>query len=577
MTIPTLSTSPHDYVVLDVETNGLRCREHDLLSISIYKPDDNTEYDRFLPLDLNDDVYTTHINGITARQLKEMKHLTQDEVNELFRAFELDKRIILHYGSLDERFIREYFNRHGISGYEKMNFFNFKRMICSSQFSDCSLSKDRLCEAFGIEGVTTIHTGINDCKLEWKLFQAFDGHYILATMRDFTWQFNVLAPDYIVPVSYLNTFPNLSRLYERPYICFDKKEIYRLVVSDDDIRRFKSNFAGVTIEWLIDVMLDAEEQDNTEFLINNFNKNKSLGSMKHDTRPIFMRFNQDGTVTVVNETDKIIEQQLNATLAAMKKQLSPLIQFIKNDIFYGKKIKSQELVINNELGILAICDLSTDDAVLEIKTTAYHIESYAEQLFYESAGRKTYLLAIDWIRDPETRRLQEADFIIFDVSVFPSEKPNKRRERTITTLTESLEPKHIELISYTNSISPVKVRCKNCGHEWEDSYSHIKTNKCACPVCHPEYRVRPYVRRKLSETTRHHNKMTPAQLHEIRAQKYAQKVSDRSNGNLEVNIDTYTKSKEPVEVRCKQCGHTWMKRADHLLANARCPNCKAGN
>lgn len=53
-----------DYVVLDVETNGLSSLKHDLLSISIYKPDDNKTYDRFLPLELNSFVETYWINGI---------------------------------------------------------------------------------------------------------------------------------------------------------------------------------------------------------------------------------------------------------------------------------------------------------------------------------------------------------------------------------------------------------------------------------------------------------------------------------------------------------------------------------
>lgn len=167
-------------------------------------------YDRFLPLDLNRDVYTTEINGITKRDLKGRSHLVQADVDELFSTFELDRRTILHYGGLDERFIRDYFARHNLAGYERMHFFNFKRMICSTKFSDGSLSKDRLCEAFGIEGVSSVHTGMNDCKLEWQLFKAFDGRYLLATMRAFNWQFSALDPDYIVPVSYLSTFPNLS-------------------------------------------------------------------------------------------------------------------------------------------------------------------------------------------------------------------------------------------------------------------------------------------------------------------------------------------------------------------------------
>ena len=45
------------YVVLDVETNGLSSLRDDLLSISIYKPDDGELYDRFLPLELAKKVF----------------------------------------------------------------------------------------------------------------------------------------------------------------------------------------------------------------------------------------------------------------------------------------------------------------------------------------------------------------------------------------------------------------------------------------------------------------------------------------------------------------------------------------
>lgn len=123
MGLPTISVSPDDYVVLDVETNGLRSKEHDLLSISCYKPDDGKEYNRLLPLDLNRDVYTTEINGITKQDLEDKQHLTQDEINTLFTEFGLDHRTILHYGSLDPRFIRDYFARHNLAGFERMQFF----------------------------------------------------------------------------------------------------------------------------------------------------------------------------------------------------------------------------------------------------------------------------------------------------------------------------------------------------------------------------------------------------------------------------------------------------------------------
>ena len=85
MALPNISTSPHDYVVLDVETNGLKSKEDDLLSISLFKPDDCSEYDRFLPLDLNPDVFTTEINGIRKRDLKNKQHKQNLKIQTVFK------------------------------------------------------------------------------------------------------------------------------------------------------------------------------------------------------------------------------------------------------------------------------------------------------------------------------------------------------------------------------------------------------------------------------------------------------------------------------------------------------------
>ena len=59
-----MSTSSKKYVVLDVETNGISSKEYDLLSVTFFRPDNGEIYNRFLPLELNERVYTTKINGI---------------------------------------------------------------------------------------------------------------------------------------------------------------------------------------------------------------------------------------------------------------------------------------------------------------------------------------------------------------------------------------------------------------------------------------------------------------------------------------------------------------------------------
>lgn len=569
MGLKRLSVSPYDYVVVDVETNGFRSKEHDLLSISLYKPDDGLEYDRFLPLDLNEAVYTTEVNGITKSKLEGRTHLTQDELDGLFERFELGSRTLLHYGNIDEKFIREYFKRQGLRGFERLRFYNFKRMVCSSKFSDGSLTKDRLCGAFGIDGVTEVHTGINDCKLEWRLFEAFGGNYILATMRAFHWQFSVLSPDYIIPVSYLSAIPNLSRLYERPYIAYEAEEVFRLHVAGEHVRRFGSNFSGNTVEHLINVMSGAEVQDNREFLKENYCKNRRIGEMEHDTRPVFMRMNQDGTVTAVDESHKERESELNACLADMRAQIEPMIDFIKKSVFNDGPIMSQELIVYRDLGIMAMCDLSSKDAVLEIKTTSWHSESYAEQLYYEANGRSAYLLTMEWGDG-------EVDFVVNSVRVGPGEKPNDKRAAAIDRLGKSLKDSALEVAEYRSSVKPIRVRCRSCGKEWDESRYRIVNGKSFCSVCHPEMAaVRSGGRGR--DDARRRQRLTKEEALSIRARRYAEKVSSRSGGGLRVVESSYVGSKDPVTVECLSCGRLWQPRADHLLSKCYCSKCLRPN
>lgn len=90
------------------------------------RPDTRAAYSRLLPLDLNDDVYTTKYNGLRKEDIEGAEHLTQDEADRLFDEFEIDKRTVLHYGNPDVRFVRDYFARHNIKGFLRMRFYNVR-------------------------------------------------------------------------------------------------------------------------------------------------------------------------------------------------------------------------------------------------------------------------------------------------------------------------------------------------------------------------------------------------------------------------------------------------------------------
>lgn len=573
MALDKISTSPSDYVVLDVETNGLRSKDHDLLSLSIYKPDDGKEYDRFFPLDLNSEVprEITAINGIKTRHLKRKKHLTQEEFDALIYDFELDTRIILHYGAIDERFVRDYLSRQGISGFEKLRFFNFKKRICSSRFSSGNLTKDNLCKMFGIEGVEAVHSGLNDCKLEWELFKKIDGDYLLVSGGFLVDKIFRLNEDYIVPVSYLGSYPNLSKAFERPYIVQESEVVYRQTITEKTMERFETNISGVTIEHLLNTMLNAHKEDSKAFLLENKKRLQYLGAVSQYYDVVPMSLNPDGSVTAQREEDKELEERINRTNKLLKVELQPLVEFIEKEIFNGKAIKTQELIVDDGLKVLALCDLSTDDAVLEIKTGKPNPDIYAEQLYYEAQGRDAYLLCFEWDADENILPYshETLDLIIYRVHPAIGEKPNKRRDNTIAKLNNKLKTINAEVEKFENTSQSILLKCHTCNQTWEDSYNRISSGRAACTVCHPELAIKKRSNNPTSKVV-----LTPEEKKQRRIDRFLAKVAERSNNTLLINKESYTGSKEPVEVKCRACGYVWTPRADHLLSRCYCPKCK---
>lgn len=569
-----MNTDPTEYVVFDVETNGLKSKQADLLSISFYKPDDGKEYSKFLPLELNRKIVTTHINGITEQDLVGATALTQLEFDRIVEEFELEKRIILIYsgGNFDASFLSAYMKRHRILGFEKLNFYNFKKNIISSRFSHGNITKDNLCSIFKVDGVKTVHSGSNDCKLEWKLFEKMDGYFYLVTEGSGEDNVFRLNEDYIIPASLLSSHPNLSCvLSERPYIECQSTLVKAFEIDSKGIEKFPTNFTGMTIEHLINSMLDVDVQNSRRFLLENKLKLDFIGKIPNGVTMVPMSFNPDGTVTALHKEDKQMEKRINSTAKNLKERIRPLVDFIKYEIFKNERILSQELVVDYENNILALCDLSTDKTILEIKTNNADALAYKEQFFYEAKGRAIYHLKMEWVKDWNTDLLKKIIFHLSFVDAHvgtPSSsnwtrgKREEKRARKITEIQKYLSCSDISLVSFTNISSPIRLQCKNCGYEWFIGYATLKKKIPDCPKCNPKIKGRTRTTISKEEQMKH------------RADNYYEKILQKSNRTIVAM--NYIGSKDDVDAICVTCGYKWKSRADHLVDRCWCPICKKG-
>lgn len=543
------------YLVLDLETNG-KDLNYDILSISIYKPDDEKLYNKFLPLELHDMVYTTCYNGITAADLKDAKALTQQDVDELLEEFDIKNRLILSYSSFDEKMLKHYFIRKALCGFQHFNFYNFKHDVISSRFSEGNITKDNLCNLYGIDGVSPIHSSANDCILEWKLFERMNGNHLLVTNNK-VFEMN---ENYIIPAGLFYSHPNLKYyITDFPHVSMDYEVIKRFEISGGGIKKFETNINGMLIEHLINSMLQVKELDSYEFCLKNKSKLNYIGTLPSEIHYIPLVFKEDGTVKNVHKEDAEYTKEFNIFLGILKPQLAPMIEFITNDIFKGKPIYSHELMVHKQENILALCDLSSEDAILEIKTSYKGaLYKYKEQLYFEANSRDCYLLQIDWDAMPKKFAIE-----IYHVNLGLGETPGSTRSLSYRTkqLHAKILNENVEVISYFDIKSKVMLKCKQCEHEWETTY-YGASHGPKCPFCEP----------KINADTRC-QPMSEEEKQKLRASQYVYKILQKSNGTIVAK--NYTGAKDNVDAECLMCGHVWRTRADHLSDRLFCSKCKA--
>lgn len=485
------------YVVLDIETTGIKPEEDDIISISLYKPDDGKMYNRFLPLEkgfISEDNYAIH--HISEADLIDKEPLTQDEVFKLIIDFELSARTILTFGgrNFDKRFILQYCKEHDLVGFDYLDFFDFQAMIHSSGDRLNPASKDNLCIAFGIKGVRDVHSSAQDCILEWELFKEMDGSHILVTGS----KVFKLTPEYIFPASYIDRFSRLREYAGIPKRHISTEKVFELKLTPEEtegLEKFPNNFTGNAIEHLINTMLGAKKIDSRQPLLDNKMKLTYIGSFDGISIPVYTEQRNDGSVALSKSTydhaiesleslggfkdlisilidakahggfnaslrqSEVASKQYDSlflneeTLGVAKELLSikqksmltdaitdsnrilkdaipPLIEMLKKVL--GSDVMSQELIVNTKDNCLALCDLSSKKAVVEIKTgwKAQEAKRFVNQLYYSANGRDCYLLYIKW-GDYDECLLPEEDvtsFILEKVS-FTTDKPKRKNPR----------------------------------------------------------------------------------------------------------------------------------------------------
>ena len=448
-------------------------------------------------------VKTTEINGITYEMVKNQKAYTQAEIDSLIEEFELDKRIILHYGSIDEKFLRNYFKRNKLPGFERLTFHNIKNDIISSGFGG-NVTKDNLCHVFGIKGITDIHTGINDCILQWQLFLKIQEQGKLIVLGDDVFTF---SEDYILPISYISSMPKLQSIAsdKLPNIKAQGKTVFEHDIFGSWVKKFETNISGITIEHLLYNLLSVEQQNNSKFLAENRRHLKKLGKLPSPFDDIPIVRKSDGTITTTSQSDshKKYVDEVNFVTEQLRNELPPIVKFMQSKIFNNETILGQELIVDNDRRVLALCDLSNAHGVLEIKTgTNFNLSKIKWQLYFQSNNRKVYTMHIDWAG--VTARKKYIKFVVSEIDFVEQvkvEKIPKAPRIKIEKLLPKTEQEKIEhalkkcqdkVLTMTASIlvneyirgtyGKAIFQCKNCNHSWEQRTDHFY-RRPRCPAC----------------------------------------------------------------------------------------------
>lgn len=177
-------------------------------------------------------------------------------------------------------------------------------------------------------------------------------------------------------------------------------------------------------ENIINSMIGAKECDNSDFLNANNRKLKIVGKLPSEYEEIPVVKREDGTLKSLDPQYEEYIRAVNETSNVIRSGIVEVIDFIREKIFANKEIRTQEISFTENHRVLALCDLSSDDAVLEIKTfdifNSYKTENVIRQMYYQKGDKELYAMSIifdfSYTKKME-RRLDNLIFRIYKVEI----------------------------------------------------------------------------------------------------------------------------------------------------------------
>lgn len=250
----------------------------------------------------------------------------------LIDEFEITKRTLLHYGTLDAPFMKEYFKFIKLPNRTKVKFYNFKQNIYSSKFSGGNITKDNLCKALQLENVKDIHDAQNDCLLQWQLFKAMDNKpwFITSTLVN-VYDIYKYNSDYYMPASYVERFGRIHELVgaKVPTMQLVKTRDVISIDLPDTLNKYNpwlvDYFLGNIMEKQIKLFLNAKDLEFESFVWCSKNKScmEKVGSFKVNKEPVIeYAFKKDGKIEILgNKTQKEIVYFLTVIINRLKHKI----------------------------------------------------------------------------------------------------------------------------------------------------------------------------------------------------------------------------------------------------------------